>query len=158
MPSTAWTAATCRWSSPLRIGKCLTRPCTDTSSGAPARGPSVVRVAPGRASGGCWLIVGSLSRRSRAGSQLRLDLVAPDLSPLLAGHVAGHEVIACGLDQLRPFGLAQAVVALGECAARVEGTALRHVDQAGWRPLDRQEALGADPVEPWHRAQQPPGV
>src|ERR1044072_1188848 len=149
-PSTACTAPVCRCSSPFLMGKCLTRP--DTVS----RGSGVVVACSGT------VIFGSfVSVTASAPSQLRRNLFGPDPRTVLLRHVAGGEVpvAARHLAQLRPLGAGDVVPRhIGVRAARVEGAAGRHVDQAGRGALDRDQPLGLVTVDAGHRAEQPPGV
>src|SRR5690606_11213325 len=75
--STAWTAATCRWNRPPRIGKCFTRPRTSMIAGA-------LLGVEGAAFGGCSRFTASTTLRARS---------HPDVHRVpkaVAQHVEGH--------------------------------------------------------------------
>src|SRR6266498_1332646 len=139
---------TCRCSRPLRIGKCFTRPVTDSIS-SPIAGSTT----PGTAVGSVFAVVTVSSR-----SQLRLDVGLPRVLALFRGEVAGDLVAGADVQQVGPLSLARPAVEAREVAAWVECATRWHVDQAGWGALDRDQPLAALLVDPRHRAEQAPGV
>src|SRR5438128_1830889 len=81
--------------------------------------------------------------------------VEPELALALPGKMAGVGMtLGRRRSQRRQLLVARCEA---ECAARVERTAGRWVDERGWRALDRHERREL-PVDARHRVEQAPGV
>src|ERR1700750_2215054 len=148
MPSTARTAPIFRRKTTPRVtGKCRVRPVTFS------RSPVLVPV-PGPVDPVCdgaliWPAPSSPASRRHFG--LGLPDPFPGLLALAGGQVARHQVTGLDLTQVRHLRLRTPVGFLGVGATGMEGAALGHPDQAGRRARDRQQPLGPDLVDAWHR-------